>query len=142
MTFQHTVLIVDDDADTRDMLSDHLSSSGFAVAQAKSGMEALELMASLKPHVVLMDLAMPHMNGAEVVRRIKSNPATRHTTVFVVTGYVYPRNVNVAHAAGADAVFLKPLDLDELSAAIHKTLAHLTLAASSPGRNRGDLPLL
>jgi CheY-like chemotaxis protein len=114
MSLNPLVLIVDDDADTRELLSEFLTGNGYAIAVVTSGREALEAVGRLKPRAILMDLAIPQMNGAEAIRRIKSQEATAHIPIIVITAHAYPEQLNVARAAGCDDLLVKPLDLKHL----------------------------
>src|SRR5678815_3395159 len=85
------VLVVDDDRDNREMLSEFLSFSGFDVSSASDGAEALSRAVALRPSVVLMDIALPGiMDGLETTRRIRLEPALKHAVVIAVTGLASP----------------------------------------------------
>jgi CheY-like chemotaxis protein len=114
MSLNPLVLVVDDDADTRELLAEFLTTNGYAVAMAISGREALESVGRLEPRAILMDLAMPQMNGAEAIRHIKSNQATAYIPIILITAHAFPEQLNVARAAGCDDVLIKPLDLKRL----------------------------
>ena len=70
------VLVVDDDLLIRNVLAEHLTGQGCEVIQASSGEEAIELASSTQPHVILMDIAMPGLNGIEACRRRRKKHAT------------------------------------------------------------------
>ena len=80
------ILVVDDDADFREIMTSKLLSSGFAVQQAVNGAEALVSLKTLKPDLILLDMQMPIMNGAETMDKIKSDPALRDLKVVFLTG--------------------------------------------------------
>jgi CheY-like chemotaxis protein len=110
-----TVLIVDDHTDSRELLTDYLTMSGFTVASAANGADALARARELKPHVVLMDLSLPGtMDGWEAIRRIKSSRDIGDTTVVVITGWANRPAHERAVRAGASAVIVKPVDLPAL----------------------------
>jgi len=79
------VLVVDDDRETRDLVSDILSSSGYTPHLASSGKEAFRLLSEVHVDAILLDLVMPEMDGFEVLSKIKENPALGVIPVFVVT---------------------------------------------------------
>src|ERR1700694_611801 len=85
MNAQH-ILVVDDDITIAGMLEQVLSADGHRVTVARDGREALTLIAQDRPDLILTDLDMPRMNGYEVCRRIKQEPATRLLPVLMITG--------------------------------------------------------
>jgi len=103
-----TILVVDDAEDTRLLYASYLSYAGLTVQEAGDGEEALAVVAKSPPDLVVMDLAMPHLDGWESTRRIKANPQTKDVCVIVVTSNAMPDQLAKAHAAGADAVLTKP----------------------------------
>ena len=72
-----TVLVVDDEAPIRDILSFYLKRAGYLVLTAGDGIEALEEMGRSRPDLIISDLRMPEMTGDELCKRVKSDPATR-----------------------------------------------------------------
>ena len=114
MSRTRSVLIVDDDDSTREMLRLMLSDQ-FEVRVVSSGDDAIKSVELNCPDVVLMDLSMPRMNGAEAIRRIKADQSTRHTAIIVLTGDTRLGHLEVAMAAGADAIMLKPVDPQSLA---------------------------
>ena len=115
------VLIVDDNEDTRQMYSEMLSTCGFRVRLARDGAEAISA-ASERPSVIVMDLAMPGLNGWEATRRLKTTEATRDIPIIVLTGHGLDHYRDVAVAAGCDEFLSKPCSLDDLLAAIRRNL--------------------
>ena len=81
------VLVVDDYQDAREMYAEYLSFSGFRVAEAGTGVEALEKAFELQPDVILMDLSLPGMDGWAATRRLKTDDLTRHIPVVALTGH-------------------------------------------------------
>ena len=79
------VLVVDDDAKTRDMLRRTLQKAGWTVAEAASGCEAIEALEHAKPALVLLDLMMPGMDGFEVLERLHGDETWRDVPVIIVT---------------------------------------------------------
>jgi CheY-like chemotaxis protein len=115
------VLIVDDNEDTREMYSEILSTCGFRVRLARDGAEAIAAASDL-PSVIVMDLAMPGLNGWEATRRLKTTEATRKIPIIVLTGHGLDHYREVAVAAGCDEFLSKPCSADDLVAAIRRTL--------------------
>jgi two-component system phosphate regulon response regulator PhoB len=95
------ILLVDDDADTREMYGLWLSSSGFAVDQARDANEALTKVKSAMPDVVVTDVTLPGIDGFALCREIRRDDRTARIPVIAVTGYSSPRRVQEAeHAVG------------------------------------------
>ena len=115
-----SVLVVDDDPDNRDVLAEYLTFCGYHVACARNGLEALSLALAIQPQVVLMDLAMPGLDGYEATRRIKADALTKHTVVCAVTALACAADRQAALDAGCDAVFVKPFDVTRLPAEIER----------------------
>jgi len=102
------VLIVDDFADNREMYSQFLEFSGYRVAEAQNGHEALEKAFALQPDLVVMDLSLPGLDGWEATRRLKSDERTRATPVIALTGHALAGHSKGAIDAGCDAFITKP----------------------------------
>jgi CheY-like chemotaxis protein len=117
-----TILYVDDDDDTRRAISWLFQGAGFAVKQAANGSEALRLAAE-KPDVVVLDVNLPDINGFEVCRRLRSDPATARVPVLHLSG-VSARSDEEAQAreGGADAYLVKPVEPQEILATLHALL--------------------
>jgi len=79
------IMVVDDDADTVTILARYLQREGFATVEAMSGLQCLKLVGVFKVDVILLDLMMPDMDGFEVVRALKSNPATAEIPIILIT---------------------------------------------------------
>lgn len=113
---KRAILIVDDDEDQRRILELLLKHYGFEVITAADGTIALEKVRSEKPDLILLDVNMPGLNGFEVCRRIKANPATRLTPVVLVTTLTAVEDRVHGIEAGADDFLSKPVDQNELLA--------------------------
>lgn len=116
------VLVVDDYADAREMYVEYLSISGFRVAEAGDGLEAVEKTKALKPAIVLMDLSLPTIDGVEATRRIKAEPSTASTPVIALTGHSEKEHTESARQAGCVSFVIKPCLPDDLVAEIKKVL--------------------
>src|SRR5216684_9298831 len=91
------ILVVDDDADSRKLLVEHLLFAGFTVHAAPTGETALALADALHPRVILMDLSMPNLDGLETARRLRANPSTRDATIVMVTARAFIGDRKAAH---------------------------------------------
>ncbi len=116
------ILVVDDEADNRDLLEVILAWEGFEIVTAQSGEEALELVASQRPDLVLLDVMMPGMNGYEVTSRLKSDPATRGIPIVFFTAMDDRDTRRRAFAAGAADVLVKPMERKDLCARVRSAL--------------------
>src|ERR1700722_5939304 len=103
------VLVVDDIPPNANLLEARLSAEYFAVVTAMSGKEALALCERGKCDLVLLDVMMPDMDGFEVGRRLKTNPATHHIPVVMVTALDQPADRVRGLEAGADDFLTKPI---------------------------------
>ena len=116
------VLVVEDYQDAREMYAAYLQFSGFEVAEAGNGIEAIEKTQELLPDIVLMDLALPRMDGWEATRRLKSDERTRHIPIVALTGHALAGHAEGARDAGCDAFVTKPCLPDALVAEIRRLL--------------------
>jgi two-component system, cell cycle response regulator DivK len=117
------VLIVDDDADTREMYSTYLTSQGVRVLLAGDGFTATRVATSLHPDVIVMDLSLPRVDGWEATRRLKADRKTAHIPIIALTGRVSGGSAEWAIDAGCDAYVLKPCLPDHLLKEIRTQLA-------------------
>jgi two-component system, cell cycle response regulator DivK len=116
------VLVVDDYEDAREMYAEYLQYSGFRVAEAKTGVEALEKAFELLPDLILMDLSLPVMDGWEATRRLKADARTRAIPVVALTGHALAGHSEVALKAGCDAFVTKPCLPDALVLEVKRVL--------------------
>lgn len=119
---QPLVLVVEDYQDAREMYAAYLQFSGFEVAEAGNGIEAIEKTRELLPDIVLMDLALPRMDGWEATRRLKNDPKTRHIPIVALTGHALAGHAEGAREAGCDAFVTKPCLPDALVTEIKRLL--------------------
>jgi len=108
------ILIVDDDPQIRDVLTQMLSAHKYETETASSGFSAGVKVATFKPGLIILDLVMPRLSGFEVCRLIKEDPDTAHIKILAVTGYDTEENKDKIMRAGADDYMAKPLSKDAL----------------------------
>ena len=111
---QRRILIVDDSRDGGESLAMLLRVLGAEVALAHSGRHALECVNTFRPDVVLLDIGMPGMDGYEVARRIRANPANRHMQLIALTGWGQDEDRRRSAAAGFNHHLVKPADVEQL----------------------------
>ena len=108
------VLLVDDYQDAREMYSEYLKASGFRVAEARTGLEAVSKAHELQPDCILMDLSLPGMDGWEATRVLKADEETRHIPIVALTGHALAGASEGARKAGCDSFVTKPCLPDDL----------------------------
>jgi len=133
---QPLVLVVEDYQDAREMYAAYLQFSGYRVAEAANGLEAIEKALELLPDIVLMDLALPKMDGWEATRRLKMDERTRHIPIVALTGHALAGHAEGARQAGCDAFVTKPCLPDALVAEIQRMLAEHRHAPPDRGRRK------
>jgi len=116
------VLVADDDPDILDLVRYRLERSGYEVATARDGLEAVKLAGELAPSLAVLDVMMPSLNGFEVTRRLREDPATREIPVILLTARAQESDVQEGFAAGADDYIRKPFSPRELSARVQAVL--------------------
>jgi two-component system CheB/CheR fusion protein len=115
-----TVLIVEDDVDNREALGQLLMLWGAHVLLARSGADALTILESATPDVVLCDLSMPDMDGFVFLGRVRQNRRLAHLPVIAVTALGSPADVSRTRRAGFADHFMKPIDVDVLVARLEQ----------------------
>jgi CheY-like chemotaxis protein len=105
------VLIVDDNAMNVDLVSYVLSADAMQVESAADAEQALARIAAQPPELILMDIQLPGVDGLELTRRLKADPATRHITILALTAYAMKGDEARMRAAGCDGYIAKPIDV-------------------------------
>jgi CheY-like chemotaxis protein len=118
-----TILLIEDHRDNRDITELILAAAGHRVISASDAVRGLYLAARDQPDLILMDLALPRLDGWEATRRLKAYPLTRHIPVVAVTARVRQDHLGRAEAAGCVAVITKPFKIDVLLNTIAGVLA-------------------
>ena len=117
------VLVVDDYEDNRAMYAEFLTMSGFRVAQASDGQEAIDKATSLRPDVIVMDLSLPKVDGWEAARQLRTDPRTSSIRIIALSGHASADLVNAARASGCDTFLSKPCMPETLLASVKAMLA-------------------
>jgi CheY-like chemotaxis protein len=124
MTTEHgpLILVVDDYQDAREMYAEYLQYSGFRVAEARNGNEAVTQARSLRPDLILMDLSLPGMDGWEATRVLKADEATKRIPIVALTGHALAGASEGARRAGCDSFVTKPCLPDDLVVEVKRML--------------------
>jgi two-component system cell cycle response regulator DivK len=109
-----TVLIVEDNEASRDALTRRLQRRHYDVVVAVDGLEAVSMARAVKPDLILMDLGLPGIDGWDATAQIKSDPATGHIPIIVLSAHAMPNDRHQAIAAGGDDFDTKPVDFIRL----------------------------
>ena len=118
-----SILIVDDNAVNAKLLSFVLARAGYVVRVAADATEALEVLESFRPRLILMDLQLPGMDGFDLTRMIKGKPGGADIVVVALTAYAMKGDDERARAAGCDGYITKPIDTRTLSGLVAEHLA-------------------
>ena len=108
------IVLVDDQADSREMLRMLLESRDHLVIDVEDGPSAIDVITREKPDVAFIDIGLPAMNGYEVAQRIRDRPALDDVMLVALTGYGAPSDISAARAAGFDEHVIKPAELAKL----------------------------
>jgi CheY-like chemotaxis protein len=124
-----SVLVVDDDADSREAVSRYLTKARYAVRSARNGREALIAIATTLPDVIILDVRMPEMDGIEFLQVIRSYLRWASVPVILLTAYDIGEHIDRAHALGVKMIYLKATyRLQDLLECVNRL-------ASDPGGN-------
>ena len=117
------ILLVEDNDMNRDMLSRHLNRQGYDVIIAVDGNEALEMVSSAQPDLILMDLSLPELDGWEATRRLKVDNTTKDIPIIALTAHALKADRKGAFEAGCDDYDVKPIDFTRLLEKIERLLS-------------------
>jgi len=115
-----TIMIVDDSASLRQVVSISLRSAGYDVLEGSDGADALKKLTGQKVHLIISDVNMPNMDGISLVKEIKKLPAYKFTPIVMLTTESADSKKAAGQAAGAKAWMLKPFNPPQLLAVVQK----------------------
>jgi len=118
-----SILVVEDNPVNRKLARNVLRSRGYRVIEATTGEEALKLLESQRADLILMDIQLPGMDGLEVVRRLKKDPATADLPVVALTAHAHERDETRAMEAGCIGYIAKPIRLAQFPGQIERFLS-------------------
>jgi two-component system cell cycle response regulator DivK len=117
------ILIVDDNPANLKLARLLLASEGHDARTAADAEQALRMLESFEPRLILMDIQLPGMDGLQLTRRLKANPHTQHIVIVALTAYAMKGDEDRARAAGCDGYIAKPIDIKTLPRIVLEYLA-------------------
>jgi len=118
------ILLIDDDLFIHELATLYLEQGGYQVLTADSGPKGLELAAQYGPDLILLDIAMPHMDGFKVLQTLKNNAETSDIPVLFFTSFEHKELEQEAQAQNAISLINKSIDMKSLNATIHLAIHH------------------
>ncbi len=114
------ILVIEDDLDMLELVATSLKGADYEVLEATEGEQGLKTARAEKPDAIVLDLAMPKMNGYEVCKTLHEDPATSHIKVIVTSAKSYPSDIKAAMSVGALFYMVKPYSIKDLLSQISK----------------------
>jgi two-component system cell cycle response regulator DivK len=133
------ILIVDDDPMSLKLIRALLNGEGYAVRCAQSADEAVTILEAFHPRLILMDIQLPGVDGLELTRRLRGDPAIRKTSIIAMTAYSMKGDVHKAQDAGCDGYITKPIDTRTLPSLVREFLMLGGSQGPLPGGDNEDL---
>ena len=125
------ILIIEDDRDIQNITELILADAGHAVVRANDGLSGVELATGIQPDLILMDLALPQLDGWQATRQLKTHPETHHIPIIIFTAIVQLDEGKQAMSEGCDAIIIKPFEVEDLLEVITLVLAKHTADGQS-----------
>jgi len=123
MAKQRQVLVIDDEADFLELMKVRLESSGYAVEVASTGRLGLEAAQRCSPALILLDINMPEMDGFQVLKALRRDPATRRVPVVMLTAKGDTKSIFKAEELGMSEYVIKPCESAKLLEVVRKNIA-------------------
>ena len=117
-----TILVADDEQNILKLVQMNLERQGYKVVTAPDGREALKLLETMQPDLLVLDVMMPYVDGFEVLKRVKADPLTRDIPVIMLTVKAQDADIFEAEARGAAMYLTKPANPSELVAFVNRIL--------------------
>lgn len=111
---KNSILLVDDEPNVRNMLRQMLELSGFEVAEAEDGLEALEVLEDMVPDIMILDVMMPNLDGVSLCKQLRADAEFATLPILMLSGKTQHKAVEEGLAAGANRYLRKPITVDEL----------------------------
>ena len=120
------ILVIDDDSEFQQLIEDNLRMAGFEVWQALDGPEGLKIARKKKPHVILLDVTMPEMDGLQVLSELKYDKKTNNIPIIMLTAKTLVGEIERAFDIGVDDYITKPVELAKLGKIVRDKLTKLS----------------
>ena len=127
-----SILVVDDNKTNLKLVSDVLEFEGYRILQAMDAETAQEIIRDTSPDLILMDIALPGMDGLTLARKLKTDPTTRNIVIVALTAFAMKGDDAKAREAGCDGYITKPIDTRSLPAAVAAYLGRKDPAGDAP----------
>lgn len=128
------ILVVDDNPTNLKLVADVLEFEGHTVMKAVDAEDAMEKIKQSMPDLILMDIALPGMDGLTLTRRLKSDPATRRVHIVALTAFAMKGDDQKALAAGCDGYITKPIDTRKLPGQVAEIIQRMQEQPNAPNR--------
>jgi CheY-like chemotaxis protein len=119
---ERVILVAEDSPDSAVPISLHLQQAGYQVVMANDGDEAVKIATVSRPDLILMDLAMPVLDGLAATKRIREEMPNAHIPIIAITAFSTSGFLQAAHDVGFDGFLTKPIDFDKLDELIRTLL--------------------
>jgi len=136
------ILVVDDNSDNRDLTQILLECEGFEVRMAEDAPQALSILETFHPRLILMDVQLPGMDGLELTRRLRQEPSLQGVIIVALSAYAMAPEKQNARAAGCDGYITKPINTRTFTSTVRQYLnassgpAPLEAESAGPGLAR------
>jgi CheY-like chemotaxis protein len=118
------ILIVDDNPVNLKLAASVLEFAGYQILEAGDAVQALDVIRQTPPDLILLDIALPGMDGLTLTRQLKADPATRHIPIVALTAFAMKGDDQKAKAAGCDGYITKPIDTRKFAEQVAEILGH------------------
>ncbi len=128
----HRILLVDDEPDILEFIGYNLAKEGYEIFTAPDGIEALKVAAECRPHLILLDMMMPNMDGVQTCKALRENPETADTRIIFLSALGEEENQLTGYDAGADDYISKPIRMNLLRSRVNAIMRRVKDSAGEP----------
>ena len=130
------ILVVEDDPDQLEAIRGNLKDAGFAIGTAANGVDALIKTRSVSPDLIVLDLMLPQLNGLDICKTLRENPATASIPVIMLTGLDSYFTRVAGFEAGVNVYLTKPYQPEELVSKVEELLEHAAATSRRSGKSK------